>query len=126
VINIGYVTGLLPVTGIPLPLISAGGTSMLITFFVLGMLVSYARHEAPAIAAARKAERLGRRSRIERVLRIPVPKAYVPPRRPARRAPVRARVGAGAPRPARPSRLVVASSTAALRPTGTDGRGRGR
>jgi cell division protein FtsW len=126
VINIGYVTGLLPVTGIPLPLISAGGTSLLITFFVLGMLVSFARHEAPAIAVARKAERLGRRSRIERVLRIPVPKAYVPPRRPARRAPVRVRVGAGSPRAANPSRLVVAAPAAPLRPTGTDGRGRGR
>ena len=31
VINVGYVTGLLPVTGIPLPLISAGGTSLVIT-----------------------------------------------------------------------------------------------
>src|SRR5579875_2076872 len=38
VINVGYVTGLLPVTGIPLPLISAGGTSLLMTFFVIGML----------------------------------------------------------------------------------------
>jgi cell division protein FtsW len=35
VINVGYVTGLLPVTGIPLPLISAGGTSLLASFFVL-------------------------------------------------------------------------------------------
>ena len=38
VINIGYVSSLLPVTGIPLPLISAGGTSLIVTFFVLGML----------------------------------------------------------------------------------------
>jgi len=81
VINVGYVTGLLPVTGIPLPFISAGGTSMLATFFVLGMLVSFARHEAPAVVQARRAERFGRRARIERWLRIPVPKPYVPPKR---------------------------------------------
>jgi cell division protein FtsW len=81
VINIGYVTGLLPVTGIPLPLISAGGTSLLVTFFVIGMLVSFARHESAAVTAARRAERRGRRSRLERWCRIPVPSAYVPPKR---------------------------------------------
>ena len=81
VINIGYVTGLLPVTGIPLPLISAGGTSLIITLFVMGMLVSFARHESGAVTAARRAERRGRRSRLERWLRIPVPSPYVPPKR---------------------------------------------
>jgi cell division protein FtsW len=81
VINIGYVSGLLPVTGIPLPLISAGGTSLLVTFFVLGMLVSFARHEAAAVSAARRAERRDCRSRLERWCRIPVPRAYVPPKR---------------------------------------------
>ncbi|MCW2497525.1 putative lipid II flippase FtsW, partial [Jatrophihabitans sp.] len=81
VINVGYVTALLPVTGIPLPFISAGGTSLLATFFVLGMLVSFARHEAPAVVAARRQERFGRRSRLERWLRIPVPKPYAPPKR---------------------------------------------
>jgi len=81
VINIGYVTGLLPVTGIPLPLISAGGTSLLVTFFVFGMLVAFARHEAPAVTAARRAHRLGRRSRLERWCRIPCPQPYVPPKR---------------------------------------------
>jgi cell division protein FtsW len=81
VINIGYVTGLLPVTGIPLPFISAGGTSLLVTFFVLGILVSFARHEAPAVTAARRSARLGRRNRLERWGRIPVPQAYVPPKR---------------------------------------------
>ncbi len=89
-INIGYVTGLLPVTGIPLPLISAGGTSLLASFFVLGMLVSFARHETPAVAAARRAERLGRRTRLERLLRIPVPKPYVAPKRRAARPPAAA------------------------------------
>ncbi len=87
VINVGYVTALLPVTGIPLPFISAGGTSLLVTFFVLGMLVSFARHEAPAVSAARKSERRGTRTKLERWLAIPVPRAYVPPkRRPSRPA----------------------------------------
>ena len=43
-INIGYVVGLLPVTGIPLPMISAGGTSLLITMVVFGLLANFARH----------------------------------------------------------------------------------
>jgi cell division protein FtsW len=81
VINIGYVSGLLPVTGIPLPLISAGGTSLLVTFFVLGMLVCFARHEPAAVSTARRAERRDRRSRLERWCRIPVPRAYAPPKR---------------------------------------------
>lgn len=89
VINIGYVSGLLPVTGIPLPLISAGGTSLLVTFFVLGMLVSFARHESIAVNAARKAERLDRRTRLERWCRIPVPKAYAAPKRAKRPQSVR-------------------------------------
>ncbi|HEV7204410.1 MAG TPA: putative lipid II flippase FtsW [Jatrophihabitans sp.] len=87
VINIGYVSGLLPVTGIPLPLISAGGTSLLVTFFVLGLLTSFARHEAAAVTASRRADRLGRRTRLERWARIPVPSGYVAPKRRARVAP---------------------------------------
>ncbi|MBN9618824.1 MAG: cell division protein FtsW, partial [Actinobacteria bacterium] len=105
VINIGYVTGLLPVTGIPLPLISVGGTSLVISFFVLGMLVSFARHEPHAVSAARRAERLGRRTRLERWCRIPVPRAYVPPKRRAASTPAAARattVRPGTPPAARP------------------------
>jgi cell division protein FtsW len=81
VINIGYVTALLPVTGIPLPFISAGGTSLLATFFVFGMLVSFARHEPAAVVAAQHAAAGGTRSRIERWMRVPVPKAYAAPKR---------------------------------------------
>lgn len=81
IINVGYVVGLLPVTGIPLPFISAGGTSLLVSFFVLGMLMSFARHETPAVANARRSARLGRRSRLERALRLPVPHTYAAPRR---------------------------------------------
>lgn len=38
VVNIAYVTGLLPVTGLQLPLMSAGGTSMITTLILLGMM----------------------------------------------------------------------------------------
>ena len=40
VINIGMVTGLLPVVGIPLPLMSYGGSSMLVSMTALGLLLS--------------------------------------------------------------------------------------
>ncbi|MET0964923.1 MAG: putative lipid II flippase FtsW [Nakamurella sp.] len=50
-INIGYVVGLLPVTGIPLPMISSGGTSLLITMVVFGLLANFARRETQAAAA---------------------------------------------------------------------------
>ena len=82
-INIGYVTALLPVTGIPLPFISAGGASLLVTFAVFGMLVSFARHEPSAVAAAQRATASGTQSRITRWARLPMPKAYVPPKRSA-------------------------------------------
>ena len=39
-INAGMVTGLLPVVGIPLPLISYGGTSMVTLMAGLGMIMS--------------------------------------------------------------------------------------
>jgi cell division protein FtsW len=86
-INIGYVTALLPVTGIPLPFISAGGTSLLVTVLVFGMLVSFARHEPDAVAAAQRAAAARSRSRIERWLRVPLPKPYVPPKPPSKPKP---------------------------------------
>lgn len=50
-INIGYVVGLLPVTGIQLPMLSAGGTSAIITLAGMGVLASVARHEPDAISS---------------------------------------------------------------------------
>ena len=44
-INIGAVLGLLPVTGLPLPLVSYGGSALLVTLVALGMLMSFARAE---------------------------------------------------------------------------------
>ncbi len=42
-INIGVVTAVLPTKGIPLPFISAGGTSMLLTAAAVGVLLNIAR-----------------------------------------------------------------------------------
>jgi len=39
-INVGMVTGLLPVVGVPLPLMSYGGSSMLATLIAVGLLLS--------------------------------------------------------------------------------------
>jgi cell division protein FtsW len=54
-VNIGAVIGLLPVEGVPLPLVSAGLSSLLVTLAALGMLMSFAKREpgaSQALAAA--------------------------------------------------------------------------
>jgi rod shape determining protein RodA len=43
-VNTGMVTGLLPVVGIPLPLVSYGGTSMVTLMVGFGMLMSFQTH----------------------------------------------------------------------------------
>ena len=50
-INMGYVVGLLPVTGIQLPMLSAGGSSAVFTLGAMGVLASVARHEPDAISS---------------------------------------------------------------------------
>lgn len=50
-VNVGMAISLMPVTGIPLPFISHGGSSLVSICFALGVLQSVAmRREAPAIA----------------------------------------------------------------------------
>ncbi len=51
IINMGAVVGLLPITGIPLPLVSFGGSALLVTLVAIGMLLSFARLEPGAAAA---------------------------------------------------------------------------
>ena len=43
-VNIGMVTGLLPVVGLPLPIISYGGTSMVTLMIAFGILMSVHTH----------------------------------------------------------------------------------
>lgn len=86
-INVGYVIGLLPVTGIQLPLISAGGTSTATTLFIVGLMANAARHEPDAVASLRA----GRGDRVNRLLRLPLPQAYVPTRVEALRDRLRSR-----------------------------------
>jgi cell division protein FtsW len=76
-INIGYVVGLLPVTGIPLPMISSGGTSLVVTMFVFGVLANCARHEPEAVVALRAREQ----SRLTRLLGLGQPEPSYPRRR---------------------------------------------
>ncbi|WP_137292719.1 putative lipid II flippase FtsW [Nocardioides dongxiaopingii] len=61
-INVGMVLALLPVIGIPLPLVSYGGSSLLPTLTALGLLVGFARREpaaARALAQRRKIRSAG-------------------------------------------------------------------
>jgi cell division protein FtsW len=42
--NIGVTLGLLPVTGVPLPFLSSGGSSLVVTLAAFGILLNIARH----------------------------------------------------------------------------------
>jgi cell division protein FtsW len=59
IINVGMVLALLPVIGIPLPLISYGGSSLLPSLAALGLLIGFARRE-PEAARALEARRRSR------------------------------------------------------------------
>ena len=86
-INVGYVVGLLPVTGLQLPLISAGGTSTATTLLMIGVIANAARHEPEAVAALRA----GRDDPMNRMLRLPLPQPYAPTRTEALRDRLRSR-----------------------------------
>ncbi len=54
VLNIGAVLGILPITGVPLPLVSYGGSSLIPTLVALGMLMAFAKQEPGARKAIRR------------------------------------------------------------------------
>src|SRR5204863_2930350 len=45
-VNLGAVTGLLPVTGVPLPFVSFGGSSLIVTLAAVGILANIGRTAA--------------------------------------------------------------------------------
>jgi cell division protein FtsW len=104
-INIGYVVSLLPVTGLTLPLISYGGTSLVVTMLLFGILANCARHEPEAVAALRTQGP----GKFGRLLRLPAPDPYRPPakRRTSNRG--------GSARTGRPSTRGARSNAAAER-----------
>jgi cell division protein FtsW len=95
-VNMAAVVGLVPITGIPLPLISSGGSSLIPTLFGIGMLAAFARAEPAAaeVLALRRSRRQARRVggllgrwRFRRQLRVGVPAPRVTGK--ARRTPRR-------------------------------------
>ena len=78
-VNIGAVIGILPITGVPLPFVSYGGSSLLFSMVGAGLLLNVARQAQ-------------------------LPDARRPPRRPA---PARARASAAVTAPAAPTFAIV-------------------
>ncbi|WP_417398521.1 putative lipid II flippase FtsW [Glycomyces mayteni] len=70
-INIGGVLGLIPMTGVPLPFISDGGTALVVVLAAVGMLAGFARAEPDAAQALRARNP----SRLVRLLWAPLPPA---------------------------------------------------
>ena len=55
-INVAVVTAMVPPKGIPHPLMSYGGSNLVTTLMAIGLLVSFSRTPATAIAVSEKNE----------------------------------------------------------------------
>lgn len=122
-INIGYVIGLLPVTGIQLPMISAGGTSAVITLGAMGLVASVARHEPGAVSAM---QNYGR-PMFDRMFFLREPSASEPRPRAGRSAKKEQATHYGTPVTARRSPVPESNASGpAKAPERAQARGRGR
>ena len=53
-VNVGMTVGIMPITGVPLPLMSYGGSSVIVTFLAVGLLQSiHAQSREAAVHKAR-------------------------------------------------------------------------
>jgi cell division protein FtsW len=59
IINIGAMLSLVPLTGIPLPFISYGGTSLVISLFGAGILLNISKYTVREVSDASSRERRG-------------------------------------------------------------------
>jgi cell division protein FtsW len=59
-VNIAVVLGVIPVLGVPLPLISAGGTAMISSMIAIGIVLSFARESGKAAREDHSVEMSGR------------------------------------------------------------------
>src|SRR5690606_40017389 len=67
-INIGGASGIIPISGVPLPLISYGGSSMLVTLMGIGIVLSISREvNRRAKAAEKPVQMTGQLSAIPRI-----------------------------------------------------------
>ncbi|MDQ1288959.1 MAG: cell division protein FtsW [Actinomycetota bacterium] len=62
VVNIGAVIGMFPVIGVPLPLVSSGGSALVMTMIALGMVLGFARRVPGAPEALTSGSGVVRRS----------------------------------------------------------------
>jgi cell division protein FtsW len=71
-INIGVVTASLPVTGVPLPFISYGGTALVMTLIGVGVLLNIsAQGTRPSLGGERRGHAAAHRGRGDRGSRVP-------------------------------------------------------
>jgi cell division protein FtsW len=58
-VNLGAVTGMLPITGVPLPFLSFGGSSLITSLAAVGVLISIGRAELAGVRRGPRSRRVG-------------------------------------------------------------------